>query len=191
MFAFCRAVLAVLLGCAIGVHVGVTAVADDRSKDQARPANDNAPARDSAAASLPDDIKDLLALVKDIHSYDPNDPDERADAERQRKQKRSYAQVETVLDKIHRIATPADKELPGFTDAMALRLVFRTIILPPGPARAPPQNARNWSMRSAKCWLRPPRRRATPSLPRARLSATSKELTPIARSNCIAGMAAS
>jgi hypothetical protein len=129
MFSSCRIVFAVLFTSAALLHSSGRIVADE----QAPAASGKTAVLNPGVAPLPDDITELLALVKGIHAYNPNDPDERADFERQREQKRSSRQVEAALEKIHRIATPADKDLPGFADAMALRLVFRTAILPPGP----------------------------------------------------------
>jgi thiol-disulfide isomerase/thioredoxin len=122
--------LVVLLGLMAWPHFDRIHAAEVAASEPADAATD---AAQSGVASLPDDIEQLLALVQGIHFYDSSDPDEREAAERQRKLNRSYRQVEAALEKIHRIATPADKKLPGLTDALALRLVFRTAILAPGP----------------------------------------------------------
>ena len=73
-----------------------------------------------------------MAFVKGIHGYPPRTAAER-ERSRQAKAGKSYPSVEAALEKIHRLATDKDKQLPGYREARDLRLVFHTIIFSKGP----------------------------------------------------------
>ncbi|MEX2111886.1 MAG: TlpA disulfide reductase family protein [Pirellulales bacterium] len=85
------------------------------------------------AIVLPDDIRQLLEHVKGVHGHPtsgPRPPSARG---------RTYRSVEAALEKIHDIASEEDKQLPGYQEAMDLRLVFRTALFSEGPGRGTPK----------------------------------------------------
>ncbi len=86
-----------------------------------------------AAIELPDDVRQLLEHVRGVHGYrtaGPRPPSTPG---------RTYRSVEAALEKIHAIATKEDKRLPGYPEAMDLRLVFRTALFSQDSRRGTPQ----------------------------------------------------
>jgi thiol-disulfide isomerase/thioredoxin len=131
MFNLCRVTRVVVVSVAIGLSCDAHRCWGDEEAGK-RPAAE-------AQFELPGDVVGLLAFVKDIHSYDPNVPEELVALERQRQRKLSYRQVEEALERLHQLATPGERQLPGFADAMGLRLVFRTIVFSDGARAGTPE----------------------------------------------------